>query len=100
MTAPGPGPPRPDAERSWRRLPRLLLGSFRIVREAAPREFAVSSALQLVQGVAVGVQVLVVRNILTAILQGSTTHDYGPAAEQLGLLVLLQTLGGLASTYT
>ena len=87
-------------DRSWRRLPRLLFNSFRIVREAAPREFAISSVLQLVQGAAGGIQLLVVRNILAAVLSGTPHHDYLPAIEQLAVLVALQTISGMVSVYT
>ena len=90
----------PDEYRSWRRLPGLLLGAFRVVREAAPHEFAVSTILQLVQGAVAGIQVLVVRNILAAVLTGSSHHEYLPAIQQLVVLVALQTVTGLVSTYT
>jgi ATP-binding cassette, subfamily B, bacterial len=90
----------PTEYRSWRRLPGLLLGAFRVVREAAPREFAISTVLQLVQGAVIGIELLVVRNILAAVLAGSSHHDYLPAIEQLVVLVALQTVTGLVSTYT
>lgn len=90
----------PAEYRGWRRLPRLLLGSFRMVWRAAPREFAVSAGLQLVQGVVTGAQLLVVRNVLAAVLSGSSHHAYLPAIEQLAVLVALQTVTGLVSTYT
>ncbi|HYM50250.1 MAG TPA: ABC transporter ATP-binding protein [Candidatus Limnocylindrales bacterium] len=97
----GPAPDEiPQEYRSWRRLPRLLLGAFRVVREAAPREFAFVTALQLAQGALMGVQLLVVRNILAAVLTGSTHHDYLPAIEQLAILVGLQAFSGLANVYT
>jgi len=81
-------------------LPDLLLGSFRIVRRAAPREFAISTGLQLLQGAATGLQLLVFRNILAAVLAGSSQHDYLPAFEQLALLVVLQTVSGVIGSYT
>ena len=90
----------PEGDNSWRRLPGLLLGAFRVVRGAAPHEFAISTALQLVQGAATGVELLVVRNLLAAVLTGSSRHDYLPAIEQLVLLVALQTVIGLVGTYT
>jgi ATP-binding cassette, subfamily B, bacterial len=95
-----PGRQGPEEHRSWRRLPGLLFGSFRMVCRAAPREFTVSTVLQLLQGVAIGVQLLIVRNVLAAVLSGSSHHDFLPAIEQLAALVVLQTLTGLASTYT
>ncbi len=97
------GPPLeevPKDRKTWRRLPGLLLNSIRIVREAAPREFAISLVLQLIQGAAAGVTLLVVRNILAAILTGSPRHEYLPALEQLAILVGLQAMTGLVGTYT
>src|SRR2546428_3213865 len=88
----------PDA-RNWRRLPRLIGASFRIVWQAAPREFGVSLALLVVQGVATGVNLLIIRNVLAAILAGAPQHDYVPALQQLALLVGLQALTGLAGMY-
>src|SRR5215467_10520376 len=90
----------PNEYRTWRRLPRLFWGAFRVVREAAPREFAISTVLQLVQGATAGIQLLIIRNILAAVLAGSSHHDYLPAIEQLMVLVALQTVSGLVSTYT
>ena len=90
----------PNEYRTWRRLPRLLGGAFRVVREAAPREFAISTVLQLVQGATAGIQLLIIRNILAAVLAGSSRHDYLPAIEQLMVLVALQTVNGLVGTYT
>lgn len=90
----------PEEYNSWQRLPGLLLGAFRVVRDAAPREFAISTVLQLVQGAATGVELLVVRNILAAVLTGASHHDYLPAIEQLVVLVALQTVIGLVGTYT
>jgi len=89
----------PEEHRTWRRLPALLLGSFQIVRTAAPREFTISLALQLITGIAAGIQLLLVRNILAAILAGTSSHDYVPAIEQLGLLVALRTISGVTSGY-
>src|SRR2546430_1846586 len=54
--------------RNWRRLPRLIGASFRIVWQAAPREFGASLALLVVQGVATGVDLSIIRNVLVALL--------------------------------
>jgi ATP-binding cassette subfamily B protein len=48
----------------------------------------------------IGIELLVVRNILAAVLAGSPHRDYLPAIEQLVVLVALQTVTGLVSTYT
>jgi ATP-binding cassette, subfamily B, bacterial len=88
-----------DEGRSWRRLPRLIAASFRIVWQAAPRELAITMALLVLQGVATGLNLLIIRNVLAAILAGAPQHDYVPALQQLALLVVLQALTGLAGLY-
>jgi len=93
------GPAGPARDRSWWRLPGLVLGAFGMVARAAPRTFAGNTLLQLVQGVTTTLQLLVVRGLLAALLTGSPHHDYLPALEQLGLLVGLQAAGGLAGTW-
>lgn len=90
----------PEESRSWRRLPGLLLGSFRVVWRAAPREFTVNTVLQILQGAAAGAGLLVTRNVLAAVLEGSSRHDYLPAIEQLVLLIALQTVTSLVTVYT
>ena len=96
------GPPDtvPKEYRSWRRLPRLLAGSIRIVYAAAPREFSINTGLQIVQGAATGVQLLVVRDLLAEILAGQNGGGYLRALEPLVFLVALITAGGMIGTYT
>lgn len=53
------------------RLPRLLVSSLRLVRNAAPREFAVNAASQLVGAIGMAAQVLVARQILTQLVETS-----------------------------
>lgn len=94
------GPDGSSEPRSWRRLPRLLLGSLRIVYGAAPREFTINTALQIVQGAATGVQLLVVRDLLSAVLGSAPHGSYVQAVWPLVALVLLLTVGGMIGTYT
>jgi ATP-binding cassette subfamily B protein len=56
-------------DHSLKRLPGVLAGALRLVREAAPRELTVSFALQLVTGAGVAVQLLLGRSLLADILQ-------------------------------
>ncbi len=93
------GPQGAAGQRTWRRLPALVAGSFRIVWRAAPREFGTSLTLQVVQGAILGVNLLVVRNILAAILTDTPSHNYLPALEQLAVLVVLQAVAGLVGLY-
>ena len=56
-------------DHSLRRLPGILAGALRLVREAAPRELTVSVLLQLGAGAGVAVQLLLGRELLARILQ-------------------------------
>ena len=86
--------------RRWQRLPRLLIDSVGIVFRAAPREFTLNTALELVQGAASGLRLLAVRNLLAAMLIGPANHRYLSVIEQLLVLVALSTIVGLIGTYT
>lgn len=56
-------------DHSLRRLPGILAGALRLVREAVPpRELTVSVALQLGTGAGVAVQLLLGRELLARIL--------------------------------
>jgi hypothetical protein len=59
---------RKAEDHSLRRLPGILTGALRLVREAAPRELTVSVALQLGTGAGVAVQLLLGRELLAEIL--------------------------------
>ncbi|MDP1806005.1 MAG: ABC transporter ATP-binding protein, partial [Acidimicrobiales bacterium] len=60
---------RKAEDHSLRRLPGILAGALRLVREAAPRELTASVALQLGAGAGVAVQLLLGRELLAEILQ-------------------------------
>lgn len=95
------GPGRvPQEYRGWRRLPRLLLGAVRVVFQAAPREFTVNTVLQVVQGAATGLQLLVVRSLLSALITGTPHGSYVQAVWPLALLVALISVVGVIGTYT
>lgn len=71
----------PSQQRSLRRLPELLLTAARIAREAAPGEFRVTVALQLVLAFAAAAQVFVIRGLLDELLQlddGTTVGEIAP----------------------
>ena len=54
--------------RSWRRFPDLFRRALAITWQAAPRQIAVTSALQVLAGVGLAVQVLIARQLLTVVL--------------------------------
>ena len=71
----------PARERSLGRLPELLITATRIARAAAPREFGITTALQVVLAFAAAAQVFIIRGLLDGLLQlddGSTVGDIAP----------------------
>ena len=71
----------PTRQRSLRRLPALLITAARIAREAAPQEFRITTALQVVLAVAAAVQVFVIRGLLDVLLQiddGTAVREIAP----------------------
>ncbi|HEX2048228.1 MAG TPA: ABC transporter ATP-binding protein [Acidimicrobiales bacterium] len=60
---------RSPEDRSFRRIPVVALGALRLVHRAAPRQLAMSIALQVVTGAGVTFQLLLGRRVLDAILQ-------------------------------
>jgi ATP-binding cassette, subfamily B, bacterial len=62
---------RPVEEHSLRQLPGLLSSSLRLLWSAAPREFVAVATLQIVGGGAAGIQVMLVRKLLSTILSGN-----------------------------
>ncbi|MHB8613352.1 MAG: ABC transporter ATP-binding protein [Candidatus Dormibacteraceae bacterium] len=70
-----------------RRIPRLVFGSLRLIWEAAPRDFIVMSALQVLSGVAIVVSFLIIRNAVAVIINTAGNHDLTLVLPALGLLV-------------
>lgn len=72
----------PQRSRSARRLPQLLATATRIARVAAPRDFKITTGLQLVIAVAAAIQVFVIRGLLNGLIQldddGSSLDDVAP----------------------
>jgi ATP-binding cassette subfamily B protein len=65
----------PDSKRRLRRFPSLLKLAISIVWKAAPRELVVTGVLQLVIAVGIMAQLLVLRGLLTGILQPSPDFE-------------------------
>src|SRR3954462_14703566 len=61
----------PAGHRRLRRLPHLVRLAVAIVWRAAPREFGLSAGVQTINGAALAVQLLVVRQLLHNLLTGA-----------------------------
>lgn len=80
---------------------RVMVQAFSVVAHAAPREFAVGALLQLLLGATLGLQLLIVRNLLSVALvgNGAGQHSYGGAGLDLVVLVIVQASGALIGIY-
>src|SRR4051794_3164980 len=67
---------KPVERRPLRQLPRLVGASIGLMWTASPREFVLVSVLQVFTGLATGVQLLLVKNLLDAITAAGTSHDF------------------------
>ena len=86
----------PVQGRRLRDLPPLLARSVSIVWQAAPKEFATTSALQLVASVGLGAQLLVSRGLLTQILDGEQ-HGYSSTVPYVVALAVIIAIVGIAN---
>jgi ATP-binding cassette subfamily B protein len=67
---------RPRVDRGFKRLPKLVLRSVRVVWQASPREFLFVAALQVLMGVGLALQVFVAQGLLNRLL-GADGEDFG-----------------------
>ena len=82
----------PVSERRLTRMPRLLKGAIKLVWQAAPREFSLSGALQVLAAVGIAAQVLVGQQLLQRVLDVGDGTDFG---DTVPWLVLFAGLGVL-----
>ena len=75
--------------RNLRRLPALIRRAFELVWTSAPREFLFASGLQVVAGLSLAAQLLVVRRVLDQAGTADGVPDVGALAPELGLFGLL-----------
>jgi len=88
----------PVASRRLGALPRLLRDAFAVVWRAAPRELALSAALQLVAGVGAASLLLVGREVLSRVLAADDTGGgIGDVAPGIVLLVVITALMAVAA---
>ena len=90
---PGGRPPRPEAPREhggFRNLPRLFRTAFGLVWAADPRRFSQTVVLQIISGAGVGIQLLITRNLIAAVLDPTVSADPSPLVIQLVAMVVLE----------
>jgi ATP-binding cassette, subfamily B, bacterial len=86
-----------EAPRQLRRLPALLGGALGLLWEAAPRLIVLVAVLQVISAVATAVSLLVVRDVVSKVLEADKAHaGFGPVVPELALLALILGLTGLA----
>jgi ATP-binding cassette subfamily B protein len=87
----------PVTERPLRQLPHLVAGAVRLTWEAARNLLVVSTGLQLVTSVALAVQVLVGKRLVSALLATRHGRGFGPVIPDLVVLVVATAVLGFAS---
>jgi len=93
----GQEPPREHG--GFRNLPRLLRSAFEMVWAADRRRAIEAYSLQLVLGVAAGIQLLITRNLIAAVLDPRVGRDPSPLVTQLGLMVVVETTSQFVQLY-
>ena len=88
--------PRRESKR-LRRLPRLLRLALSVVWRAARRELIISAVLQLVAAAAIAVQLLVVRRLLSTLLQNQGAPSFGDVLPEIVALAAVAAVGAFAA---
>ena len=86
----------PKERSTVRRIPRVLGSSFRLVWAAAPRRSFVSLVPQAISAVITGLQLVVTRDLIAAVLATGQGGDLGRVGSLLALMIGL-TLAGAAA---
>ena len=79
----------PPERRQFGRLPRVLLSSFRVVWQAAPGRFVASLAPQLIAAVATGVQLIITRDLIAAVIATGSGADLSRVGYLLAAMMAL-----------
>ncbi|HUC15686.1 MAG TPA: ABC transporter ATP-binding protein [Acidimicrobiales bacterium] len=87
----------PKVERSLRYLPRLLIGAFGLVWGAARSQLVLNVALQGVSSVALALQVLVGKQLLTKLLADNTSKDFSSAVPAIVLLAAVMAVASVVA---
>src|SRR5438105_6424574 len=86
-----------ESPRRLSRLPALLGGALGLLWEAAPRLIVLLGALQVFSAAAGAFTLLVVRDVVSRVLEASQTHvGFGPVAPELALLAVVLGVTGIA----
>jgi len=95
----GRGNEPPKEHGGLRNLPRLMRTAFLMVWEADRRRAVEAYSLQLVLGIATGIQLLITRNLIAAVLDPQVALDPSPLVLQLVAMVLVETTSQFVSLY-
>jgi ATP-binding cassette subfamily B protein len=95
----GRGNEPPKEHGGFRNLPRLLRTAFLMVWEADRKRTIESYALQIVLGIASGIQLLITRNLIAAVLDPRVSRDPSPLVTQLALMVVVETTSQFVQLY-
>ncbi|MGA3218397.1 MAG: hypothetical protein ABSE77_04845, partial [Acidimicrobiales bacterium] len=87
----------PNVERDLRNLPRLLVGALRLVWAAAPGQLVLNVVLQAVGSVALALQVLVGKQLLSKLLADNTTKDFSSAVPSVVLLAVVLAVASVVA---
>jgi ATP-binding cassette subfamily B protein len=84
--------------RQLRRTPALTLAALRLVRRAAPRQFAAATALQVTTAVLTGAQLLIIRMLIAELVRMDAAGggDAWGLAPQFAALICTNVAAGLA----
>ena len=95
----GRGNEPPKEHGGLRNLPRLMRTAFAMVWEADRRRAIESFSLQIALGIATGIQLLITRNLIAAVLEPTVSTDPSPLVTNLVAMVLVETTSQFASLY-
>ena len=87
----------PNVERDHGYLPRLFLGALRLVWAAAPGQLVLNVVLQGVGSVALALQVLVGKQLLSKLLADNTTKDFSSAIPSVVLLAVVLAIASVVT---
>jgi ATP-binding cassette subfamily B protein len=77
------------SEGSWRDLPRLIAASLKLVWGAGRREFAIMSALQLLEALGIAAQLFIGKAVLDAVLAAGASDNFAGVLPELAGLVAI-----------
>jgi ATP-binding cassette subfamily B protein len=95
----GKRPDPPTEHGGFRNLPRLLASAFAMVWAADRRRAIETYVLQLVLGIATGIQLLITRNLIAAVLDPHVSRDPSPLVTQLAAMVVVETTSQFVQLY-